>query len=75
MERPDLGVVRPRWAHYFASLDEALVRKAAPRQIDWHAFEAEWAGRTTRHPDRPSGDPYRLAEQVAAALPPPAATR
>ncbi|MFJ3961809.1 alpha-N-acetylglucosaminidase [Streptomyces sp. NPDC090036] len=65
----------PRWAHYFASLDEALVRKAAPRQIDWHAFEAEWAGRTTRHPDRPSGDPYRLAEQVAAALPPPATTR
>lgn len=58
-----------RWAAYFASLDEALVGKTAPRAIDWHAFEEEWAGRTTRHPDRPSGDPYRLAAAIAAALP------
>ncbi|MFB7181731.1 alpha-N-acetylglucosaminidase, partial [Streptomyces sp. NPDC056257] len=59
-----------RWALYFDSLEEALVRRAAPRAIDWPAFEEEWAGRTTRHPDRPSGDPYRLAAAVAAALPP-----
>ncbi|MFE7093778.1 alpha-N-acetylglucosaminidase, partial [Streptomyces erythrochromogenes] len=59
----------PRWAAYFATLDEALVAGAAPREIDWHAFEEEWAGRTTRHPDRPSGDPYLLAAAVAAALP------
>ncbi|WP_405436910.1 alpha-N-acetylglucosaminidase [Streptomyces avidinii] len=65
----------PRWARYFASLDEALVSGAAPREIDWHAFEAEWAGRTTRHPHRPSGDPYRLASEIAAALPSAAATR
>ncbi|MEU2451547.1 alpha-N-acetylglucosaminidase [Streptomyces sp. NPDC012765] len=65
----------PRWERYFASLDEALVRGTAPREIDWHAFEAEWAGRTTRHPSRPSGDPYRLAEAIARALPPAAATR
>ncbi|MGW3322810.1 alpha-N-acetylglucosaminidase [Streptomyces virginiae] len=65
----------PRWAHHFASLDEALVKKAAPREIDWHAFEAEWAARTTRHPNRPTGDPYRLAAQIAAALPTAAATR
>ncbi|MFG2999921.1 alpha-N-acetylglucosaminidase [Streptomyces sp. NPDC048340] len=58
-----------RWASYFASLEEALVRRAAPRPIDWHAFEEEWARRTTRHPDRPEGDPYALAEQVAASLP------
>lgn len=64
----------PRWAAYFAALDEALVTGAAPREIDWHAFEEEWAGRTTRHPDRPSGDPYRLATAVAAALPPAPAT-
>ncbi|MEU9160358.1 alpha-N-acetylglucosaminidase [Streptomyces sp. NPDC048424] len=63
-----------RWALYFGSLEEALVRRAAPRAIDWPAFEEEWAGRTTRHPDRPSGDPYRLAAAVAAALPPAAAT-
>ncbi len=65
----------PRWERYFASLDEALVRGAAPREIDWHAFEAEWAGRTTRHPNRPSGDPYRLAEGIARALPSAATTR
>ncbi|MFD4914322.1 alpha-N-acetylglucosaminidase [Streptomyces virginiae] len=65
----------PRWAHHFASLDEALVKKAAPREIDWHAFEAEWAARTTRHPNRPTGDPYRLAAQIAEALPTAAATR
>ncbi|MGW8501346.1 alpha-N-acetylglucosaminidase [Streptomyces sp. CLCI03] len=65
----------PRWAHYFAALDEALVKKAAPREVDWHAFEAEWAARTTRHPNRPAGDPYRLAAQIAAALPPAAAGR
>ncbi|WP_078095588.1 alpha-N-acetylglucosaminidase [Streptomyces sp. fd1-xmd] len=64
----------PRWAAHFAALDEALVTGAAPREIDWHAFEEEWAGKTTRHPDRPSGDPYRLAAAVAAALPPAAAT-
>ncbi|PWK74398.1 alpha-N-acetylglucosaminidase [Streptomyces sp. CG 926] len=64
----------PRWAAYFASLEEALVRSAAPREIDWHAFEAEWAGRTTRHPNRPNGDPYRSAAQIAATLPPAATT-
>ncbi|MFD9333100.1 alpha-N-acetylglucosaminidase [Streptomyces sp. NPDC060028] len=58
-----------RWAAHFASLEEALVRRAAPRAIDWHAFEEEWARRTTRHPDRPTGDPYALAAQVAASLP------
>ncbi|MFJ6777698.1 alpha-N-acetylglucosaminidase [Streptomyces yangpuensis] len=58
-----------RWSAHFAALDEALVRGAAPREIDWHAFEEEWARRTTRHPDRPVGDPYRLATAVAAALP------
>ncbi|MFJ6793022.1 alpha-N-acetylglucosaminidase [Streptomyces sp. NPDC091268] len=58
-----------RWASYFASLEEALVRRAAPRAIDWHAFEEAWARRTTRHPDRPSGDPYALAARVAASLP------
>ncbi|MFE0916117.1 alpha-N-acetylglucosaminidase C-terminal domain-containing protein, partial [Streptomyces sp. NPDC058812] len=62
-----------RWAAYFAALDEALVRKAQPREIDWHAFEEEWARRTTRHPDRPGGVPHRLAAAVAAALPPAAA--
>ncbi|CAM5635893.1 alpha-N-acetylglucosaminidase [Streptomyces avidinii] len=58
-----------RWASYFASLEEALVRRAAPKAVDWHAFEEDWARLTTRHPERPSGDPYVLAAAVAAALP------
>lgn len=59
----------PRWASYFASLEEALVRRAAPKVIDWHAFEDDWARRTTLHPDRPSGDPYALAAKIATTLP------
>ncbi|MFD7256116.1 alpha-N-acetylglucosaminidase [Streptomyces sp. NPDC059874] len=62
-----------RWKLYFDSLEEALLRQAAPREIDWHAYEEEWARRTTRHPARPSGDPYELAAGIAAALPAPAA--
>ncbi|MEV7521401.1 alpha-N-acetylglucosaminidase [Streptomyces sp. NPDC091371] len=58
-----------RWKLYFDSLEEALLRQAAPREIDWHAYEEEWARRTTRHPARPSGDPYELAVGIAAALP------
>ncbi|MFI6147567.1 alpha-N-acetylglucosaminidase [Streptomyces sp. NPDC051109] len=61
----------PRWAAYFAALEESLVRRAAPREIDWHDFEEEWARRTTRHPsgpNGPSGDPYALAAKIAAAL-------
>ncbi|MGW5849683.1 alpha-N-acetylglucosaminidase TIM-barrel domain-containing protein [Streptomyces sp. NPDC055254] len=57
-----------RWALHFASLDEALVRGATPREIDWHAFEEEWARRTTRHPTRTTGDPHALAAGVAAFL-------
>ncbi|MET9469800.1 alpha-N-acetylglucosaminidase, partial [Streptomyces sp. NPDC006544] len=58
-----------RWSAYFASLEEALVRRAAPKAIDWHSFEEGWARLTTRHPDRPGGDPYELAAAVAATLP------
>ncbi|MEU9105816.1 alpha-N-acetylglucosaminidase [Streptomyces xanthophaeus] len=58
-----------RWTAYFDSLEEALVRQAAPRVIDWHAFEEEWARRTTRHPSEPSGDPYALAAKIAGWLP------
>ncbi|MFD8980919.1 alpha-N-acetylglucosaminidase [Streptomyces sp. NPDC059564] len=59
-----------RWRVYFATLEEALVRRAAPREIDWHAYEEEWARRTTRPSATPSGDPYARAAEVAAALPP-----
>ncbi|MCX4695793.1 alpha-N-acetylglucosaminidase [Streptomyces sp. NBC_01408] len=62
-----------RWEVYFGSLEDALVRQAAPREIDWHAFEEEWARRTTRHPSEPSGDPYALATRIAQTLPPAAA--
>ncbi|MGW4684037.1 alpha-N-acetylglucosaminidase [Streptomyces sp. NPDC004244] len=69
------GLVRelyaPRWAAYFKTLDEALVTKTAPPQIDWHAFEEAWARRTTGHPSGakgPSGDPHALATAVAELL-------
>ncbi|MER6777727.1 MULTISPECIES: alpha-N-acetylglucosaminidase [unclassified Streptomyces] len=61
----------PRWAAYFETLEESLVRRAAPREIDWHAYEEDWARRTTRHPsgaDGPSGDPHTLATGIASAL-------
>ncbi|MER5776351.1 hypothetical protein ABT144_19030 [Streptomyces sp. NPDC002039] len=48
---------------------EALVRRAVPRQIDWRAFEEEWARRTTRHAQAPVGEPYVLAVGIATALP------
>ncbi|MBW5486981.1 alpha-N-acetylglucosaminidase, partial [Streptomyces bambusae] len=57
-----------RWQTYFDSLEEALVTGAAPREIDWHAFEEEWARRTTRHATQPTGDPHVLATEIAAAL-------
>ncbi|OEJ34603.1 alpha-N-acetylglucosaminidase [Streptomyces subrutilus] len=59
----------PRWDAYFDSLEEALVGRTAPRAIDWHAFEEEWARRTTRHPARAGGDPHALAAGIAAFLP------
>ncbi|MFG2981174.1 alpha-N-acetylglucosaminidase [Streptomyces sp. NPDC048258] len=58
-----------RWEAYFDALEEALAGRTAPREIDWHAFEEEWARRTTRHPVRPTGDPYTLAAEIASALP------
>ncbi|OKK23000.1 alpha-N-acetylglucosaminidase [Streptomyces sp. CB00455] len=58
-----------RWDRYFDSLEEALARRTAPQEIDWHTVEEEWARRTTRHPVRPAGDPYALAAAVAAFLP------
>ncbi|MEU8779501.1 alpha-N-acetylglucosaminidase [Streptomyces sp. NPDC048606] len=59
----------PRWRLYFDTLEEALERGAPPREVDWHAFEEEWARRTTDHPAAPVGDPYAAAARVAAMLP------
>ncbi|WP_327169153.1 alpha-N-acetylglucosaminidase [Streptomyces subrutilus] len=59
----------PRWETYFGTLEEALVRRTAPREVDWHAVEERWARRTTPHQDRPRGDPHALAAAVAAYLP------
>lgn len=63
-----------RWNAYFTSLEEALVGATAPRAIDWYAFEEEWARRTTRHREEPTGDPYALAAGTAAFLPSAAAS-
>ncbi|MFF5447842.1 alpha-N-acetylglucosaminidase [Streptomyces sp. NPDC012888] len=58
----------PRWALYFRTLEDALRTGTAPRAVDWHAHEEEWARRTTAHRTAPAGDPYEEASAVAAAL-------
>ncbi|MER5934885.1 alpha-N-acetylglucosaminidase [Streptomyces sp. NPDC002054] len=58
----------PRWAVYFASLEEALTEGTTPREIDWHAYEESWARQTTRHATEPAGDPYTLARDIARTL-------
>jgi alpha-N-acetylglucosaminidase len=54
-----------RWQRYFNSLDEALRTGATPRPIDWYALGEEWSHGTEHYPDRPAGDTYALAGQVA----------
>ncbi|HEY2036986.1 MAG TPA: alpha-N-acetylglucosaminidase [Steroidobacteraceae bacterium] len=59
---------RLRWQKYFAALDESLHTGAPPRPIDWFALGNEWSRGTQRYSDRPAGDPYALAAQVATVM-------
>ncbi|WP_163508805.1 alpha-N-acetylglucosaminidase TIM-barrel domain-containing protein [Fodinicola acaciae] len=54
-----------RWKKYFASLEGALTSGQPPAKIDWHAVAEQWSRSSTRYPDRPHGDAYALASQVA----------
>ncbi|MFF4172208.1 alpha-N-acetylglucosaminidase [Streptomyces sp. NPDC001744] len=66
------GLVRevyaPRWAAYFATLDDALVTGGTPAAVDWFARDDAWARDHRPHPTVPAGDPHALAEEVRAAL-------
>jgi alpha-N-acetylglucosaminidase len=57
---------RLRWKTYFQSLDEALRTHAQPKPIDWFALGEAWNRNTQTYSDRPVGDAYSIAKQVAA---------
>jgi len=59
---------RLRWQRYFQSLDESLRTGAAPRPIDWFALGDAWSHGTGRYSDRPTGDSYALAGEVARVM-------
>lgn len=54
-----------RWKKYFGSLADALTSGQPPAKIDWRAVAEQWAHSTTRYPDRPRGDAYAFASEVA----------
>ncbi|MEU7034344.1 alpha-N-acetylglucosaminidase [Streptomyces sp. NPDC046237] len=58
----------PRWAAYFAQLDDALVNGTAPAAVDWFAVDDAWARGHSSYPTRPAGDPVALAGEVLEAL-------
>jgi alpha-N-acetylglucosaminidase len=62
------GYYRMRWQRYFHALDESLRTGAAPQAIDWFALGEEWSHGGQRYSDRPSGDAYALATQVAGVV-------
>jgi len=61
-------VYRPRWATYLAALRTALVTGQAVADRDWYADADAWSRRHDRYPQRPVGDPYRLARRVHDTL-------
>jgi len=59
---------RVRWQMYFDSLDEELRtgRHAAP--IDWFTLGDAWNHGSQIYSDRPQGDAYAIAKQIAIVL-------
>jgi alpha-N-acetylglucosaminidase len=62
------GLYLRRWKAYLDELGAALRENRPPRTIDWFALEDAWAHGTERYRTRPSGDSYRAAQRVQAAL-------
>ncbi|WP_436496339.1 alpha-N-acetylglucosaminidase [Actinokineospora sp. HUAS TT18] len=58
-----------RWTRYLNGLDAALVNNTSPAAIDWFAVEDAWNRETKTYPTTPTGDPYALATEAAAAVP------
>jgi alpha-N-acetylglucosaminidase len=59
---------RLRWQAYFSSLDVALRTGAPPKPIDWFAMGDAWNRGTQSYSDRPVGDAYEVAAQIARRL-------
>jgi alpha-N-acetylglucosaminidase len=59
---------RLRWQAYFSSLDVALRTGAPPKPIDWFAMGDAWNRGTQSYSDRPVGDAYEVATQIARRL-------
>jgi alpha-N-acetylglucosaminidase len=59
---------RMRWQKYFDGLAESLRTGTPPAPIDWFALGDEWSHGTQRYSDRPAGDAYALAAQVARVM-------
>jgi alpha-N-acetylglucosaminidase len=59
---------RVRWQMYFESLDEELRTGRHGAPIDWFALGDAWNHGSQIYSDRPQGDAYAIAKQVAIAL-------
>ena len=62
------GYYRVRWQMYFESLDEELRTGRHGAPIDWFALGDAWNHGTQIYSDRPRGDAYAIAKQIAIAL-------
>lgn len=52
----------------FDSLEESLRTGAAPTPTDWFALGDAWSHGARHYSDRPTGDSYALAAQVARVM-------
>jgi alpha-N-acetylglucosaminidase len=57
-----------RWRMYFDSLDQELRTGRRGDPIDWFALGDAWNHGAQLYSDRPRGDAYAIAKQIAAAL-------
>lgn len=59
---------RARWQTYFASLDAELRTRVHGDAIDWFALGDAWNHGTQSYSDRPNGDAYAVARDIARSL-------
>jgi alpha-N-acetylglucosaminidase len=62
------GYYRVRWQRYFQALDEALRTGVRPQPIDWYSLGEDWSRGSEHYSDRPVGDTYAVASQVASVV-------
>ena len=55
---------RERWKMYFNALEEALVRGAAPRPIDWFDVDRRWSQMMDSFPIHPEPDFYAIVQSA-----------